>query len=951
MGLYRCLSTVSNTHMLPKVVIIILLFHVSVAISLRQPADCKDEESSALLQFKESFIIDRSASGYDGAYPKVLSWKQNNSCCSWDGIECDQSTGYVIGLDLSSSCLYGSINSNSTLFRLVNLQSLNLADNNFNYSEIPTTIRNLPKLRYLNLSASVFSGQVPSEVSQLSKLSSLDLSLNLDGVSIDGLLTLNPSYLASLVHNLTRLENLYLGYINISSKIPQSMANLSFLTSLSLRNCQLFGEFPVRIFQLQNLKLLSVRNNPDLTGYLPEFNQSSPLSSLVLAGTRFSENLPSSIQKLDSLEELNVGGCNFSEGLVPSFLGKLRQLTYLDISKNNYGGPIPDSLANLTQLTVFRIGTSHLTGPIPSWLGNFSKLIYLDFSYNRLNGSIPQTFSNLINLEILYLQYNDLSGTVEFQMFENLQNLYQLHLNGNNLQFLTESTIVNASVPQFTILGLSSCNIREFPSFLRYQQNLQKLYLAENKLYGQVPKWMWNMSIDTLMYLDIDQNFLTGFEQPPVVLPWVNLRFLKLSSNMFHGPLPIPPPSILGYEIQDNKLKGEVSPEICNLSSIQALDLSNNNLSGVLPHCIGNFSDRLILLLLANNSFQGILPQTYSKKSNLRMIDVSYNQLQGQLPRSLANCVMLETLILSDNKFQDVFPSWLVTLPELKVLAMRHNGFHGVIGKPENNNGFLNLRILDLSFNNFRGEFLSEYIFSEYAMRSNITVNQSTYMKTNITYDAGGGAITLDYGYTITIANKGADRYYSKIQEAFAAIDVSSNKFEGKIDELIGNLKGLRSLNVSNNIFTGEIPSSLGNLTLLEALDLSQNKLSGEIPQQLAQLTFLSQFNAALNRLTGPIPQGNQFATFNSTSYEGNPGLCGDPLPTKCGNPTAHQLPPPTVQDAYSSESRIEWIFVVAGLGSGLVQGIILADLMIRRRYALFLKIVDMLVRTVKRRR
>ncbi|XP_061998884.1 receptor-like protein 7 [Rosa rugosa] len=902
MGLNRCLSKVSNTHMLSKLVIIILLFQVSVAISLRQPADCKDEESSALLQFKESFIIDRSASGYDGAYPKVLSWKQNNSCCSWDGIECDQSTGHVIGLDLSSSCLYGSINSNSTLFRLVNLQSLNLADNNFNYSEIPTTIRNLPKLRYLNLSASVFSGQVPSEVSQLSKLSSLDLSLNLDGVSIDGLLTLNPSYLASLVHNLTRLENLYLGYITISSKIPESVANLSFLTSLSLRNCQLFGEFPVRIFQLQNLKLLSVRNNPDLTGYLPEFNQSSPLSSLVLAGTRFFGNLPSSIQKLDSLVELNVGGCNFSEGLVPSFLGKLRQLTYLDISKNNYGGPIPDSLANLTQLTVFRIGTSHLTGPIPSWLGNFSILIYLDFSYNRLNGSIPQTFSNLINLEILYLQYNDLSGTVEFQMFENLQNLYQLHLNGNNLQFLTESTIVNASLPQFTILGLSSCNIREFPSFLRYQKNLQKLYLAENKLYGQVPKWMWNMSIDTLMYLDIDQNFLTGFEQPPVVLPWVNLRFLKLSSNMFHGPLPIPPPSILGYEIQDNKLKGEVSPEICNLSSIQALDLSNNNLSGVLPHCIGNFSDRLILLLLANNSFQGILPQTYSKKSNLRMIDVSYNQLQGQLPRSLANCVMLETLILSDNKFQDVFPSWLVTLPELKVLAMRHNGFHGVIGKPENNNGFLNLRILDLSYNNFT-------------------------------------------------ANKGVDRYYSKIQEAFAAIDISSNKFEGKIDELIGNLKGLRSLNVSNNIFTGEIPSSLENLTLLEALDLSQNKLSGEIPQQLVQLTFLSQFNAAHNRLTGPIPEGNQLATFNSTSYEGNPGLCGDPLPTKCGNPMAHQLRPPTVQDAYSSESRIEWIFVVAGFGSGLVQGIILADLMIRRRYALFLKIVDMLVRTVKRRR
>lgn len=522
--------------MLSKLVIAVLLFHVSITISLAKAGDCGDEERSALLQFKESFVIDTSASGYAGAYPKVSSWKQNNSCCSWDGVKCEENTGHVIGLDLSSSCLYGYINSKSTLFRLVHLQSLNLADNNFNYSQIPTTIRNLPKLRYLNLSASVFSGQVPSEVSQLSKLSSLDLSLNLDGVSSDGLLTLKPSNLATLVHNLTRLENLYLSFTNISSTIPESVANLSFLTSLDLRNCQLFGEFPVRIFQLQNLKLLSVRYNPDLTGYLPEFNQSCPLSSLLLAGTRFFGNIPSSIQKLDSLEELDVGGCNFSEGLVPSFLGKLTRLTYLDISKNNYGGPIPDSLANLTQLAVFRIGTSHLTGPIPSWLGNFSKLIYLDFSYNRLNGSIPKSFSNLKNLEILYLQSNDLSGTVEFQMFQNLQNLYQLHLNANNLEFLTESTTVNATVPQFTILGLSSCNIREFPSFLRYQKNLQKLYLAENKLHGQVPKWMWNMSTDTLMYLDIDQNFLSSFEQPLAVLPWVNLRYLKLSSNMLQGP-------------------------------------------------------------------------------------------------------------------------------------------------------------------------------------------------------------------------------------------------------------------------------------------------------------------------------------------------------------------------------------------------------------------------------
>ncbi|KAF3957232.1 hypothetical protein CMV_017730, partial [Castanea mollissima] len=45
---------------------------------------------------------------------------------------------HVIELDLSSCNLYGSINSNSSLFHLVHLQSLNLAFNNFNYSQIPS---------------------------------------------------------------------------------------------------------------------------------------------------------------------------------------------------------------------------------------------------------------------------------------------------------------------------------------------------------------------------------------------------------------------------------------------------------------------------------------------------------------------------------------------------------------------------------------------------------------------------------------------------------------------------------------------------------------------------------------------------------------------------------------------------------------------------------------------
>ncbi|KAK8589490.1 hypothetical protein V6N12_023885 [Hibiscus sabdariffa] len=229
--------------------------------------DLLSNERLALMQFKESFISDKHACApILSSYPKAAGWgSQGKDCCSWDGVECDQMTGVVIGLDLSAGCLYGSINSSSSLFRLLHLQKLNLAFNDFNHSLIPSALGNLSMLT---------------------------------------LLELRKPDLKSLIQNLTNLGNLKLSYVDVASPVPSvlGLGNFSTLTSLDFEGCGLQGMFPSAIFQLPKLESIWLIHNSDLTGYLPEFSFSNKLKALALRNTSFSGELPASIGGTPSVQ-------------------------------------------------------------------------------------------------------------------------------------------------------------------------------------------------------------------------------------------------------------------------------------------------------------------------------------------------------------------------------------------------------------------------------------------------------------------------------------------------------------------------------------------------------------------------------------------------------------------------------------------------------------------------
>ncbi|XP_038708567.1 receptor-like protein 7 [Tripterygium wilfordii] len=293
-------------------------------VSNSTPPHCHNDESFALLQFNQSFVLDRSASFDPSSYPKVISWNQRGDCCLWDGIECDEITDHVIGLDLSSSWLYGSISSNSSLFNLVHLQGLNLADNDFNHSRILSEFRYLSHLTYPNLASSGFHGHKPSEISQLTRLTSLYLTGGVDGINGRRLLELKVPGLERLVQNLTHIQEIYLDNVDISSTVPDNM-----------------GQIPASIGNLHSL------------------------TTLAFALDNFGGPLPSSLGNLTNLSILGLIQNHFF-GQIPSSFANLTELTNLTVSNNNNltCGSL-SWLSEKTKLTLLSVGQCSINGEIP----------------------------------------------------------------------------------------------------------------------------------------------------------------------------------------------------------------------------------------------------------------------------------------------------------------------------------------------------------------------------------------------------------------------------------------------------------------------------------------------------------------------------------------------------------------------------------------------------------
>ncbi|XP_058111873.1 receptor-like protein 7 [Magnolia sinica] len=875
----------------------LILFFLSSLLFLTTQ-QCNHHHFSALLHLKHRFnFID------DYNLSTLPSWNSNNTdCCTWERITCDGPTGHVISLDLSELYISGRIDFES-LFRLRSLQKLNLADNYFDPSPIPSGFDQLTSLTHLNLSWLFFYGQIPLEISRLTSLVSLDLSRNeyWNGSGFQYLKLENPS-IGAVVQNLSNLSELYLDWVhillqgqtldlplpylrklslincglsgsifsslsqlhflselhlsrnNLSSAVPSFIGNLSSLMSLLLKDCGLHGKFPESVFQMPNLEIIDISINPLVAINLPEFPQNNTLQQLILSDTGFSGKLPDS-------------------------LSNLKFLTHLDLRNCNLSGSLPSSLLNLTKLQYLYLSSNKLSGPIPSSLFSLPSLHTLDLTGNQLSGQLGE-FHNASSsqLELLVLYSNKLSGPIPSSLFS-LPSLRMLDLGGNQLSGQL-GEFHNAFSSQLEILYLDSNKLQGMiPRFIFQLTKLQVLYLSSNNFSGVVELGLFQ-NLKKLYSLDLSDNNLSvqyGSGNSTFVSISQFQSLLLRSCNISTFP---------------NFLRNQVQ--------LRELDLSYNKISGEIPKWIwevGNGS--LIYLNLSHNILQGIKPSPHLLLSDFRFIDLSFNMLKGSLPipspsvlffsvsnnslggeipRSVCNATSLTVLDLSHNHFIGQIPPCLGEIGDaLSVLNLQGNDFNGTLLQTFKEG--CNIQTLDLSRNQLEGPVPRSLANCKMLELLNLGNNQM-----NDTFPLWLGALSQlrvlvlrSNQFHGTIGHPLTNHPFPLLQ----IFDLSFNSFEGNFpSNMFTSWTAMMEDDKSQSLVLGKMIYSNGSsiyyqnkvslvskglqmelvkiLTAFTVVDLSENKFHGDIPESIGDLKSLLVLNMSNNDLTGGIPTSFQ---------------------------------------------------------------------------------------------
>ncbi|XP_022721182.1 probably inactive leucine-rich repeat receptor-like protein kinase At3g28040 isoform X1 [Durio zibethinus] len=856
-------------------------------------------------------------------------------------------------LDLSDNFLRGSLTmqGSSGLLRLHKLETLDLS---FNYiSNISLrSLSALTSLKTLILSYNDMEGSFPvQELSVFENLEFLDLSNN----KLEGSLKMQD---LKKLSKLRKLEYLDLSYNDFDKDIMRLSESLSSLKSLDLSFNYMEGSLSNQDLKSSTkLEILDLSFN-NLVGNVPStVRELASLRALSLAWNGFNGCLPiPGICELNRLQELDLNGNSF-EGIIPQCLNNMTSLRLIDLGGNHFEGSFKFSLfmnhpklktimltcdgdklkidaEHLHQSPLFQLETLKLSNcnlkNTPQFLFYQYRIKAIDLSYNNLSGMFPTWLvENNTELELLNLRENSFSGQFhlpansmrDIQLVDVSSNHFSGQLQDDFGKILSNAMWINLSNNHFE---------GDFPSSICVTSKLQVLDLSSNNFSGEVPKelltWCTNLRLLWLSHNKFQgEIFSSHFKLS-------QLRYLVLRNNQFTGSLSLPNNvelwSLEVFDISNNRIEGEIPSWIGNLTSLQILSLNKNLFEGQFP-C----KEKLLsmeYLDLSHNFLRGPLPYCFNQNS-LKQLNLEGNQFWGSMPSELFNFSALKVLNLKDNNLSGSIPYNINgNLPSLKVLSLGNNYLKGLI--PELLCQLTNINTLDLSNNCFSGQVPQcFYNISFGKIEAKRAILNSPEYSTDFyitpPYKVHGNLLKyisddLERSYASRtrfefdfVTKNRFEVYKAGFLYLMSGLDLSCNNLTGKIPVALGNLSSIHALNLSHNRLVGPIPISLSKLVEIESLDLSYNYLSGEIPSELTNLVRLEVFNVSHNNLSGKIPSTNQFSTFEESSYEENPLLCGRSLNKRCTNPPTPYLPIVPSDEAQGKWFEVDFIAFYASFG------------------------------------
>ncbi|XP_022870741.1 LRR receptor-like serine/threonine-protein kinase EFR [Olea europaea var. sylvestris] len=449
----------------------------------------------------------------------------------------------LYALDLRFNNLTGNIP--HSFGKMSHLKSFTIRNNNIQ-GQIPPELGHLLNLKEIIFSSNKLEGEIPESIFNLSKLQLLALVDN----DISGTL---PS---SIAYCLPDLEYLYLAINRISGDIPHYISNFSKLAKLELGNNSFSGSVPMNLGNLQNLRYLSIAynkltNDPSVQelDFLISLNNCKMLKTIQIGYNYFDGMLPKAVGNMStSLEKFYAPSCGI-KGLIPSEIGNLSNLIWLEMGGNELTGKIPDTLSQLKKVQKLSLNDNKLGGTIPVNLCGLVNMYHLDLGNNNLSTHLPTCLGDLTSLQELNLSYNSLSSTVpsklwtnrEIQIMDLSYNLFfgtlaleigsakemrELHLSGNQFSGWIPSTV--GKLQGLEILTLSNNQLYGLiPDSFANLIAMQSLDLSKNNLYGVIPKSMEKLK--DLVYFNVSFNELSG--EIPNEGPFKNLTAYSFMGN------------------------------------------------------------------------------------------------------------------------------------------------------------------------------------------------------------------------------------------------------------------------------------------------------------------------------------------------------------------------------------------------------------------------------------